>query len=1194
MDGRRLALLLALLALFGGGLFALWKSIGSTGEPAREAAVTGDDGLARDRRDAARDASALEAPAAANDRARERAETPSVASASTKRDENFSLDGARWLEGSITMPAGAPPDESLVVWVVALQEKGFNGQMMEADALLGMLHKGQWNEHWSRRAVDASGRFKAPLAAGAKSAEILLDGRFLYLAQAKVVAEKDFATPIVLEPELGAVLALRCIAPANASPDDSPAGARTTLRGYTTRPSTSSRARPTYVNRDSALGADGTIELRALPLELRYSLSVVPQRLATATSSEIALEAGKTTELVLHLKRGARVSGRVLDEARKPLAGVKVSSSVRTTMRFGPNAPEERSAETNANGEYDLAGLRAGKQRLAATMEDWADGQSDELALKDEQEMTGVDIVLSRGATITGHVTWPDGKPAKDAGVQALDASEKRPRFGATGKVRGTRTDASGKFSISGLEKGPFLVNATARELSSSNVDAKSADAAAAIASSIKESVDASGAEVVALGYETQSVKKATVWVASQPDVKLGSGELALVLHAPAGLTGRVVDGAGDPLRAFSVEVGPDWQTGRFMPDRALHSQEFKSDDGSFRVDDVNDGDWTVTVRAKGYSQSGSPPSVGVPQSGEPLVIKMVVAATVTGVVVDPAGKPVQDAEVKLRPQGETNRFSYGENGSAKSDDKGAFTLKNVAAGSWQVSASAENWAHSEPTPIQVGEGANVASLELHLRAGGTIAGEVYDARGAHVSGRQVQLFSMAAGDGKQAAIDASGSFKAEHLSPGAYQVMLEPSAEDQAAMMEKASGEEPDMGEVLSKLKMTSCEVKEGEITHVVLGAPPKSPVKLTGRITQGGEPVTKCTLVVLNEGGALLQSLKIGKVDASGHYELTIDKPGDVVLVVTKELGRAKGVDFYLTVPEVPEYSIDLSLPISAIRGSVRGPDGAPLASVPVQLMRDSSGANIMMMDGPASEHTDDSGRFEFADLQPGTYAVAAGGSSGPFSVEQGSYGRAVRGSLRVEKDRVLDNVDLKLVPGSKISGTVRDASGNAVSGANVYVRDAQGELLSRFSACTSEANGKFTYKGVAPGTYTLTARTKTLAARDGASVVVREGETSEADVVLEAGTMLRVSTVDKDEKPLKAAVSVRDERGFEVGSMTALDAMQEAFAQGVSSTEQKIGPLPAGKYVVTATAPDGRTAKKAVTLKGQDERKLTVRVE
>jgi protocatechuate 3,4-dioxygenase beta subunit len=348
------------------------------------------------------------------------------------------------------------------------------------------------------------------------------------------------------------------------------------------------------------------------------------------------------------------------------------------------------------------------------------------------------------------------------------------------------------------------------------------------------------------------------------------------------------------------------------------------------------------------------------------------------------------------------------------------------------------------------------------------------------------------------------------------------------------------------------------------------------------------------MNEGGALLQSLKFGKVDASGHYEITIDKPGDVVLVVSKDLGRGKGVDFYLTIPEVDQYTADLALPISAIRGTVRGPDGAPLTKFPVQLTRDSSGANIMMMDSPPSATTDDAGRYEFDDLNPGTYGVAAGGSSGAFDGDNTSYGRSVRGGLRIEKDRVLEGIDLKLSAPGRITGTVRDSNGAPVSGATVYVRDAQGELLSRHSACTSDASGKFVYKGVSPGGYTLSARTRSLAARDGVAVQVHEGETTETDLAMEAGTILRVSAVDKDDKPLKAGISVKDERGFEVSGMQTDDAMQEAFVQGISSTEQKIGPLPAGKYVVSATAPDGTSAKKPVTLKGQDERKLVVRVE
>jgi hypothetical protein len=1212
MNRRRFLSLLLLLVVFGGGLLFLWKAIGASSSGAE---TTSSAEIDRPAKDAAASAT-LDAPVDIG--AAEHERTSSVANASVtgaERDENFALDDARWIEGSVRAPSGAPNDDTLAVWAVATTDPGTPKVVvsgaLDSGSVVARLRREKLAVSWSRRAVDADARFKVPVPKSAPNVWLVVDGRYLYLAGARRLDEHDLASPIVLAPALGACLSMTCRSPAAASSEDRAAPASVRIDGFSMGQGRG-RARVGYVQRELDLALDAAFELRALPLELRYTLMVSPKRLATATKSELALAAGKTTEITLDLKLGARVSGHVFDEQHAPVAGVKVASDARANGLFFGNASDDRAATTDADGAYELYGLRGGKQRLDATMENWADSRSDELTLADEQRLTGVDIVLSHGATISGHVGLPDGSPAKTAAVQAIDASEKRQRWGA-GRVRGASADEHGNFAIRGLGQGPFVVTASVHELETTHADdeaglAKLGFSAQSPSTSSKDSADDRAASAddhdahaatdakKAKSAVSARPKKAITLVASREDVKAGTEDLSLVLHPPSGLRGRVVDSTGAALREFTVQVNPDWQSARVAADRGMHEQTFKSDDGSFFVDDVTDGDWKVVVKADAYSQLGDAPSVSVPQTGDPLVIQMVVSATVAGVVLDPSGNPVKDAEVHIAPQGDVNRVRYARDDAApKSDEKGAFTVKNVAAGAWQLTASSEQWAKSEALPVTVTAGQNLAGVELHVRSGGSILGEVWDARGSRAAGRHVQLMSMSAGDGRQAEVDDAGSFKAEHLTPGAYQVMLEPSEADQASMLEKSgNGEEPDVADIFSKLKMTSCEVKEGEVTRVVLGAPPKAPVKLSGRITQGGEPVTKCTLVVLNEGGAILQSLKFGKVDASGHYELTIDKPGDVVLVVSKEFGRGKGVDFYLSIPEVEQYTADLALPISAIKGSVRGPNGAPLAKFPVQIVRDSAGANIMMMDAAPSATTDELGRFEFPDLNPGTYAVAAGGSSGAFDGDNTSYGRAVRGGLRIEKDRVLEGIDLKLSAPGRISGTVRDASGAPVSSATIYVRDAQGELLSRHSACTSDASGKFVYKGVAPGSYTLGARTHALAARESALVEVREGDTAEIDLALESGTMLRVSAVDKDDKPLKAGISVKDERGFELAGMMSGDAMQEALLQGVSSTEQKIGPLASGKYVVAATTTDGRSAKKAVTLKGQDERKLVVRVE
>jgi hypothetical protein len=48
------------------------------------------------------------------------------------------------------------------------------------------------------------------------------------------------------------------------------------------------------------------------------------------------------------------------------------------------------------------------------------------------------------------------------------------------------------------------------------------------------------------------------------------------------------------------------------------------------------------------------------------------------------------------------------------------------------------------------------------------------------------------------------------------------------------------------------------------------------------------------------------------------------------------------------------------------------------------------------------------------------------------------------------------------------------------------------------------------------------------------------------------------------------------------------------GISSDEQRVGPLAPGKYRLEATSEDGRSAKKSVTLEGQGERRIRLRLD
>mgnify|MGYP000934542393 CR=1 FL=1 len=132
-----------------------------------------------------------------------------------------------------------------------------------------------------------------------------------------------------------------------------------------------------------------------------------------------------------------------------------------------------------------------------------------------------------------------------------------------------------------------------------------------------------------------------------------------------------------------------------------------------------------------------------------------------------------------------------------------------------------------------------------------------------------------------------------------------------------------------------------------------------------------------------------------------------------------------------------------------------------------------------------------------------------------------------------------------------------------------------------------------GLAEGRYTVSAREGARTSGESPEIAVRTGERATAKIVLARGTYLVLNVVDAENKPLQASISVRDENGREVGAVFSLADIMARFSGGGGSTDdQRVGPLPAGKYVVTATTSDGKTTKKSVSLNGQEERKLTVR--
>lgn len=153
------------------------------------------------------------------------------------------------------------------------------------------------------------------------------------------------------------------------------------------------------------------------------------------------------------LARGATIAGTVTDNATgAPLEGVWVTAST---------GDDSTSVRTDAEGHYRTGGLRTGEALVSFwdpsgrgyleavyTLPSTAP-EPTPVAVVVGQDVTGIDIGLQLGGSISGRITGTTGEPVVGACVRiSISGDEWSPWFGCT--------DASGDYRVVGLDTGDF------------------------------------------------------------------------------------------------------------------------------------------------------------------------------------------------------------------------------------------------------------------------------------------------------------------------------------------------------------------------------------------------------------------------------------------------------------------------------------------------------------------------------------------------------------------------------------------------------------------------------------------------------------------------------------------------------------------------------------------------------------------
>jgi protocatechuate 3,4-dioxygenase beta subunit len=850
-------------------------------------------------------------------------------------------------------------------------------------------------------------------------------------------------------------------------------------------------------------GRDGSFRATRLAAGENQRLDVGHDEYEERSIGGLSLAAGATRSgVTVVLRRGLSVRGVVRDEEGRPLAGAEVSLSTSRTFRagrggvqmqfIGPGGQQRR--ETGADGRFEFRGLKAGDYTVSARRAGFARASVDPVKVSEPQAGEPVELTLRPGATLSGFVRDKSGAGASGWSIAAREAGQSGGTPFGPGALRSEEpTGPDGAFLLEG---------AVARETY----------------------------DLQAMGPSGLGPRKAGV-VAPAEDVELtvtGTGQIR----------GRVVDGdGGRAIPDFQLRYQPDAKGGmRFVmragPGRGrgpYEKQAFHAEDGSFVLEDVPAGRWTVEAFAPSYQPgSAAGVTVGEGEAAEGVEIRLSKGGVVTGRVLESrTGRPILDATVQAQLSGGGGPAAMirmgaeaGEN-EASTDAEGRYEITGLAPGTWTVTASHPDWSEAT-TSVELKE--TPATADIRLGRGGSIGGTVL-AAGRPVAGAQVTL--SAAGDsgfrpgagmmggGEQSALsDDSGRFRFERLSPGRYS--LGASLRDQSSAPAEAVVTGDDAQEVQLVLS-------EGAIVRgLVTGLPD---LQLAGvNVSAQGQDYFATT-----------------RTAAGGTFELAGVPEGLVTL-------RANAGDF-LTGSRSASTTVTIGPGQAEAAAEIVFEQGFRVDGHVTRGGRPVTDA--MVMAAPeggdrrsANARTDESGGYALEGLDEGRYNIVANSLSG---------GAPIRRTVDISGDTT---VDLEAPP-ARLAGTVVEAeSGRPLGDVGIRIEDEGGGM--RFvNVATTDSAGRFAFEDMEPKRYRVSFQ------KPAYQVETRElaaAEESDVRVEMKRGEGIALEARD--------GIFATPLRGLFVRALDG--AGQTAFAGGLSLDSEGRGEVPSlrpGAYELRA---------------------------
>ncbi|NQT81480.1 sigma-70 family RNA polymerase sigma factor [bacterium] len=690
-------------------------------------------------------------------------------------------------------------------------------------------------------------------------------------------------------------------------------------------------------------------------------------------------------------------------------------------------------------------------------------------------------------------------------------------------------------------------------------------------------------------GFEYQEGKRYFLgaekedYVAVQENMDGPKQDIVLTMTLGGAIEGKVVDAAtGVPLEHFRIVPSEDTRGGGltlalFKKEVDIYlptdGKEFNDPEGKFRVSGLSAGKYMLASIAEGYAQSYKGGiDVEVEKTTAGVLIKQEPGGGIRGHVVDAIGKPIESAEIVQKNPLHSTLF--GEIGLPQrkalstTNAKGEFEMDSLPEGTFTLQARHQNYCPAEQE-VKVERGEVTENVEFQLVQGGVISGVVLAKVDLQpIADATVKLstgstfFGMLPG-AAEAKTDQNGLFDLIKLEPGTYSLTV--AAEDFA-------------DKTVEDLTLAENDAITDLIVELSQGG------SLVGTVRDlAGKPIANRMIGAVGPGGT-----KMGQTDEQGKYAIMnmregVYTAGAIEIGATPTMGPTRSDMHFVRIENDKETRLDIVVGgPRKVYGKVTL-KGEPQKGLMVAIGFSPKTTAATKSQSQASDRTDEDGRYEMDNLQPGEYSLGVMKMAGMMPTPL------------FETEIDLTDTDLEKdieLPEGGISGKVVDAeTRKPIEGARVALeqteaKDIQSAAMSKLGMFVgggenTDSEGKYSLSIVEDGAYYVVASKEGYAPQALTTEVRNSRGPSDLDFSLSSGATLfgQVAGSDPERRVKQIFLSANDADGRRVYSKK-IGLSEEGVYEATG--------LAPGEYVISVDATGYASASRKVTVRsGSDNR-------